>query len=95
MAVTELVRNSPTIFRFFAEVVVWPLAQSAELGALPSLRAAADPEATDGQYYGPGGIGELGGHPVVVGSSKRSHDADLQDRLWKVSEELTGVTFPI
>ena len=95
VAVTELVRNSPTIFRFFAEVVVWPLAQSAELGALPSLRAAADPEATGGQYYGPGGIGELGGHPVVVGSSKRSHDADLQDRLWKVSEELTGVTFPI
>ena len=28
-------------------------------------------------------------------SSAQSHDEDLQRRLWAVSEELTGVTFPV
>jgi hypothetical protein len=48
-----------------------------------------------GQYYGPDGFRELRGHPVVVVSSKRSHDAEIQRRLWTVSEELTGVTFDV
>jgi hypothetical protein len=30
-----------------------------------------------------------------VGSSKKSHDAERQRRLWAVSEELTGVTYPV
>ncbi|MCW2689141.1 MAG: putative dehydrogenase/reductase [Mycobacterium sp.] len=48
-----------------------------------------------GQYYGPGGPGELRGHPKVVQSSKQSHDEHLQQRLWSVSEEPTAVTFPV
>jgi hypothetical protein len=48
-----------------------------------------------GQYYGPGGFAELRGYPKVVKSNARSHDADLQKRLWAVSEELTGVTYPV
>ena len=48
-----------------------------------------------GQYYGPDGFGEQRGHPKVVKSSAQSHDEDLQRRLWTVSEELTGVTFPV
>jgi hypothetical protein len=48
-----------------------------------------------GQYYGPDGFGEMRGHPTVVDSSKQSHDAELQRRLWAVSEQLTGVTFPL
>jgi hypothetical protein len=65
------------------------------MGALATLRAATDPSAIGGQYYGPSGIGELMGHPVLVQSSKRSHDESLQRRLWQVSEELTGVTYPV
>lgn len=72
-----------------------PLAQDAALGALPTLRAATDPGALGGQYFGPDGIGETRGYPKVVASSAQSHDADLQRRLWAVSEELTGVTFPV
>ena len=68
------------------------LFQSAAMGALPTLRAATDPAA---QYYGPDGFLEQRGHPKVVGSSAQSHDDDLQRRLWAVSEELTGVTFPV
>jgi NAD(P)-dependent dehydrogenase (short-subunit alcohol dehydrogenase family) len=69
--------------------------QDAEMGALPTLRAATDPSALGGQYYGPGGFLEMRGHPKVVASNDRSHDTDVARRLWTVSEELTGVTFPV
>jgi hypothetical protein len=65
------------------------------MGAWPTLRAATDPTAQGGQYYGPDGLGGTRGHPKVVASSKQSHDQDLQRRLWSVSEELTGVTYPV
>ena len=71
------------------------LFQSAAMGALPTLRAATDPAVQGGQYYGPDGFGEQRGHPKLVQSSAQSHDEDLQRRLWTVSEELTGVTFPV
>ena len=92
---TELTRNMPGLLKPAAEVV-WPLfSQSAEMGALPTLRAATDPAAKGGQYYGPDGIGETRGHPKVVRSSKQSHDEAQQRRLWEVSEDLTGVTYPV
>jgi len=69
--------------------------QSAEMGALPTLRAATDPQARGGQYYGPGRITGLTGYPVLVGSSRRSKDVEVQARLWAESERLTGVTYPV
>jgi NAD(P)-dependent dehydrogenase (short-subunit alcohol dehydrogenase family) len=92
---TELMRNYPTWLRMPGEFVWGFIAQSAEMGALPTLRAAADPGVQNGEYYGPDGIGEQRGHPKRVESSKRSHDEDTQRRLWAVSEELTGVTYPV
>jgi hypothetical protein len=65
------------------------------MGALPTLRAATDPGVLGGQYYGPDGFGEQRGYPKVVGSSDKSHDVDVQRRLWTVSEELTGVVYPV
>jgi NAD(P)-dependent dehydrogenase (short-subunit alcohol dehydrogenase family) len=92
---TELMRHLPgpveSIFRVAAPLVT----QNAAGGALPQLRAATDPTVVGGQYYGPSGIAQSQGSPVVVGSSKKSHDAERQRRLWAVSEELTGVTFPV
>jgi NAD(P)-dependent dehydrogenase (short-subunit alcohol dehydrogenase family) len=92
---TELTRNLPVIIRPAAAVVGLLLFQNAAMGALPTLRAATDPDVKGGQYYGPDGLGEQRGHPKLVSSSKQSHDEDLQRRLWKVSEELTGVTYPV
>jgi NAD(P)-dependent dehydrogenase (short-subunit alcohol dehydrogenase family) len=92
---TDLVRNSPRLLRVGSALFGWFVAQSAEQGALPTLRAATDPAALGGQYYGPDGFRELRGRPVVVDSSKQSHDAELQRRLWTVSEKLTGVRFPM
>ena len=72
-----------------------PLEQSTAMGALPTLRAATDPGALGGQYFGPGGFAELRGFPKVVSSSDRSHDVAAQQRLWSVSQEKTGVIFPV
>jgi NAD(P)-dependent dehydrogenase (short-subunit alcohol dehydrogenase family) len=69
------------------------IVQSAQLGALPTLRAAADPTARAGAYYGPGGRFQYTGHPTRVASSARSHDLVAQRRLWDVSEQLTGVSY--
>jgi NAD(P)-dependent dehydrogenase (short-subunit alcohol dehydrogenase family) len=92
---TELARNLPRIIKLAADVLGPVLVQSAAMGALPTLRAATDPTVQGGQYYGPDGLGEQRGHPKLVNSSAQSHDEDLQRRLWTVSEELTGVTFPV
>jgi NAD(P)-dependent dehydrogenase (short-subunit alcohol dehydrogenase family) len=91
---TELTRNVPRLVAA-VNTVLEPLYQGADRGALPTLRAATDPGVHGGQYYGPGGIGELRGYPKVVPSSDQSHDVKLQRRLWEVSEDLTGVVYPV
>jgi NAD(P)-dependent dehydrogenase (short-subunit alcohol dehydrogenase family) len=91
---TELARNLPVAVRGLATVLA-PLMQGPEMGALPTLRAATDPGVLGGQYFGPDGFGEQRGYPKVVASSQASHDTAAQRRLWAVSAELTGVTFPI
>lgn len=92
---TELARNVPTALQRAFQLVSPLIAQSPAGGALPSLRAATDPGVLGGQYYGPDGIGQQKGAPVVVASSDQSYDIGLQRRLWAVSEELTGVTFAV
>jgi len=70
------------------------IGQKPQMGALPVLYAAAAPDVQGGDYYGPGGWQELGGYPTRVRSSDRSHDTAVAARLWKISEELTGVRYP-
>ncbi len=91
---TELMRNLPALIAR-ASAVVEPIFQEAAMGALPTLRAATDPGVIGGQYFGPDGFAQTRGYPKVVASSKKSHDAALQRRLWAVSEELTGVVYPV
>ncbi|MFD8382279.1 SDR family NAD(P)-dependent oxidoreductase [Streptomyces sp. NPDC059679] len=93
MSNTELARNTPAAVRVLITWLAPLLTQKAEMGALPTLRAATDPAVTGGQYYGPGNRGEIRGYPKLVTSSPDSHDQATQQRLWTVSEELTGVTF--
>jgi NAD(P)-dependent dehydrogenase (short-subunit alcohol dehydrogenase family) len=91
---TELTRNLPPLLGAVTKLAE-PLFQPAEMGALPQLRAATDPGVIGGQYFGPDGFGEQRGYPVVVASTRVSHDTAAQKRLWTVSEELTGVTFDV
>jgi hypothetical protein len=65
------------------------------MGALATLRAATDPAAVPGAYYGPDGLLQMTGHPVLVRSTGRSHNADVQRRLWAESEKLTQVSYPV
>jgi NAD(P)-dependent dehydrogenase (short-subunit alcohol dehydrogenase family) len=69
------------------------IAQSAEMGALPGIRAAIDPEVSGGQYYGPDGTRERLGYPTLVHSNRASHNMADAQHLWKISEELTGVRY--
>ncbi len=92
---TGLGRHSPLLTNRLARMAAPFLAQNAAMGALGTLRAATDPAVRGGQYYGPGGLGEMRGYPKLVGSSAQSRDQSQQQRLWAVSEALTGVTFPV
>jgi len=78
----------------FAPLTSW-FVQDAPMGALPIVRAATDPAAVGGTYYGPDGFGQLTGYPVVVTSTTRSHNRQAQRRLWAESEQLTGITYPV
>ncbi|MCV7345167.1 SDR family NAD(P)-dependent oxidoreductase [Mycolicibacterium rhodesiae] len=92
---TELIRHVPGSSLPGVKLISGLLLNSAEMGALATLRAATDPSVIGGQYYGPDGFRELRGHPKLVSSSDQSHDRNVQQRLWAVSEELTGVKFPV
>jgi hypothetical protein len=68
-------------------------AQSAAMGALPTLHAATAADVQGGDYIGPDGLGEQWGHPTKVQPTTRARDADAQRRLWEISEALTGVRY--
>jgi NAD(P)-dependent dehydrogenase (short-subunit alcohol dehydrogenase family) len=70
------------------------LAQDADGGALPTLYAAVA-EVPGNSFAGPGGFMEQRGAPKLVSRSKAAQDADVARRLWDVSEQLTGVSFPL
>ena len=69
------------------------MAQSAAMGALPTLYAATFPAIRSGDYVGPDGFGEQRGHPKLVGMNASARDDAVANRLWTVSEELTGVRY--
>lgn len=95
VAATELSRHIPG---YELPGVAWlfgKLLNTSEVGALATLRAATDPSVKGGQYWGPDGFREMRGYPELATSSEQSRDVAIQDRLWTVSEELTGVTYPV
>jgi NAD(P)-dependent dehydrogenase (short-subunit alcohol dehydrogenase family) len=86
---TELQRHSG-LFNFLNNF----FAMTIEQGTLPTLRAAIDPNALGGDYYGPDGWHEWRGYPVKVESNALSNDQTIAKKLWDVSEKLTGTHFP-
>jgi NAD(P)-dependent dehydrogenase (short-subunit alcohol dehydrogenase family) len=79
--------------RAAARPVIGALLQDAEAGALPSLRAATDPNVRGGQYYGPAARGETSGPPVLVRPSSRALDLGAATSLWEMSQVSTSVEF--
>lgn len=70
------------------------LAQTAEMGALPTLFAATAPGLPGDTYVGPDGFLEIRGFPRIVGRSSAARKAADAGRLWTLSTQLTGVTYP-
>ena len=82
-------RTNLTVFSRLIDGFAPLLAQRAVAGAAPTIRAATDPDAPAGSYYGPRWF-EIRGPAVKVGSTRYSRRLDIAERLWSVSEELTG-----
>jgi NAD(P)-dependent dehydrogenase (short-subunit alcohol dehydrogenase family) len=85
----------PAVDRVVMSVSNRLIAQTADMGALPTLYAATYPGLAGGTCVGPGGIGGLRGHPRPVGTSKAARDEATAEQLWRMSEELTGVRFEL
>ena len=68
-------------------------AQSVDMGALTQLYAATEPHVAGNEYFGPDGRGEMKGYPRRVDRSDRAKSSSDAERLWVVSEELTGVRY--
>ncbi len=98
VSATELSRHIPGAslpgLKQVANAVLSATLNSAADGALPSLRAATDPEAAGSLYYGSSGYREMRGAPEVVMPAPQAVREEDWEHLWSVSEELTGVTFP-
>ena len=85
--------TNPDLGGFFMRLMTRLMAQPPAMGALPALYAATAPDVCGGDYYGPGGFKELGGHPVKVDCRSEARDEKLAAQLWALSEQLTGVSY--
>lgn len=83
---TDLQRHSNLL-----EFVNKFFAMKQEQGVLPTLRAAIDEDAKNGDYFGPDGWQERKGYPVKVEPNILAKDETLGKKLWDVSEKLTGI----
>jgi NAD(P)-dependent dehydrogenase (short-subunit alcohol dehydrogenase family) len=71
------------------------IAQNVEIGVLSQLYAATDPRAEGGQFIGPDGRGEASGYPTIVQPIDAARSPGTAQRLWQISEALTGVRFDL
>jgi len=94
-AATNLQFHSGTrAYDAFSIIANRVFAQDAEGGALPTLYAAVE-EIPGNSFAGPGGFMEQRGAPRLVSRTGAAMDMDVARRLWDVSEQLTGVRFPL
>jgi protochlorophyllide reductase len=68
-------------------------AQTAAEGARSLVHAASAPDVAGGGYYGPTGLGQMGGLPGLVKPKRHALDAAVAAQLWERSEQLTGVRY--
>lgn len=83
------------ILAILALPIMMLFTQSAAKGAQPQLRAALDPDAKTGEFYGPSGYKEMKGKAVLVKAEAKAHNEQNAKDLWELSEKLTGVKFSI
>lgn len=93
---TNLQSTGPTgVMKALLAVTNRVAARGAEQGALPTLYAATAPGVEGGDYIGPDGFQELRGRPKKVRVIAEARDPAVAQRLWEISEELTGVRYEL
>ncbi len=85
--------NEPTRAKRFVDSLKWPGAQGKDRGAWPIVRAAIDPSAVGGQYYGPRFVTK--GRPQLQNPTRTSLDRVIASRLWTRSEGFSSTPFPL
>lgn len=76
---------------FFLNTITPTIGQGAQMGTLPQVYAALSPRAETGDLWGPRWLAR--GRPVQVAMPRQARDVEVQERLWRTSEELTGVVY--
>ncbi|WP_394237127.1 oxidoreductase [Niallia oryzisoli] len=92
--------SSTNLFKFgkkdapnFMKSLMDKLLQPADMGALPTIYAATHPSLKGGEYIGPDGKGRRKGYPALDTPHPVANDEDVINKLWEISEKLTGVVF--
>jgi hypothetical protein len=93
---TNLQTSGPTgVLNLMMRVSNRLVAQDVEIGVLSQLYAATDPKVEGGQFIGPDGLAESWGYPTIVQPIDAARVPETAQRLWQISEELTGVRFDL
>lgn len=90
---TELGRYIPKILYTLLFPLVKLMTHPPQEAAKPTLFAALHPDLKGGEYIGPTGFNEMKGKPGIVGSEPQSHDKEVAQKLWEVSEEFTKIHY--
>jgi NAD(P)-dependent dehydrogenase (short-subunit alcohol dehydrogenase family) len=92
---TNLQTNATSgVLRLFMSIGNRFLAQNAKQGVLNQLYAATAEGLPGGAFIGPDGFREMRGSPSLVHPLPAATDPDLAARFWRLSEDLTHLTFP-
>ncbi|SDX27722.1 NAD(P)-dependent dehydrogenase, short-chain alcohol dehydrogenase family [Geodermatophilus africanus] len=102
IAPTNLLARRPEIgrpdesreIRLIRRLSALGIAGTPETAALPALLAATSPDATGGRFYGPRRFRHMSGPPAEQAPYRRLRSREDAERIWRLSEELTGVSFP-
>lgn len=92
VSATSLFRHMPAIVGVLNPLTALVF-QSAAGGALPTLYAALGADIQGGDYCGPQSMGQMKGPAIKVGSNRHSRDPQVGQRLWQLSEQLSGVRY--
>lgn len=93
IASTQIGSQMNVFLRKLTSILSPMIAQDAAQGALPTLFAAVSSHVVPGGYYGPNKCFEQKGFPASAGIPSQAIDGEVAQRLWELTEQLTGVSF--
>ena len=91
---TNLASSGPTgLSGSLVKLISTIVSQPVEQGVLPQLYAATASDVQGGDFYGPADIQEMRGPVTKVHASDEAKNPDVAQRLWRISEAVTGVQY--